>query len=185
MKLVITFYKHAFPKICGNLQRKVSSISLIFHFLLGNSIKIEGKVNSLKTFIFCESRAKCDIVRLLEPFYIYFKRKEDLEVTSHVGAFHLSELAGLTGQLASEIHLFQRVFTKKLPPSCILFRIWLIWLDSFHEKWNSNYDGNGLAGQFWQNGKLCAWRWGTRDRWGTHHMLPHLSGVPHLHVNMP
>ena len=90
MKLVITFYKHAFLKISGNLQRKVSQISLIFHILLGNSIKIESKVDSLKTFIFCESRAKCDIVRLLETFCIHFKRKEDLEVTSHVDAFHLS-----------------------------------------------------------------------------------------------
>ena len=52
MKLVVTFYKHAFLKISGNLQRKVSQVSLIFHILLGNSIKIESKVDSLKTFIF-------------------------------------------------------------------------------------------------------------------------------------
>lgn len=125
MKLVITFYKHAFPKISGNLQRKVSYISLILHILLGNSIKIESKVHSLKTFIFGESRAKCDIVRLLETFCIHFKRKEDLEVTSHVGAFHLSKPTGLTGQLANEIHFFQWVFTfkKKTPTSGVLFRI--------------------------------------------------------------
>ena len=35
-------------------------------------------------------------------------------------------------------------------PLCILFRIWLIWLDSFDEKWNFHYDGNGLAGQLLQ-----------------------------------
>ena len=126
MKLVITFYKHAFPRISGNLLRKVSYISLISHIFLGNSVKIEGKVDTLKLFIFCESRAKYNILRLLEPFCIHFKGKEDLGVTffsSHVGAFHLSELAGLTGQLANEIHYFQRVLAEKPPPSCILFRI--------------------------------------------------------------
>ena len=25
-----------------------------------------------------------------------------------------------------------------------------MWLDSFDQKWNSHYDGNGVAGQFWQ-----------------------------------
>ena len=34
--------------------------------------------------------------------------------------------------------------------SCILFRNLLVWLDSFDQKWNSHYDRNGLAGQFWQ-----------------------------------
>ena len=35
-----------------------------------------------------------------------------------------------TSHLASEIGLFQRVFAKTPSPSCELFRIWLIWLDS-------------------------------------------------------
>ena len=47
-------------------ERLVRYPSLIFHILLGNSLKIEGKVDSRKTFIFCESRTKCDIVRLLK-----------------------------------------------------------------------------------------------------------------------
>ena len=34
----------------------------------------------------------------------------------------------------------------------MLFRIWLIWRDIFYKKWNSHYDENGLAGQFWQMG---------------------------------
>ena len=55
-----------------------------------------------------------------------------------------------TSQWANEIVFFQRVFAEKPPPSCILFRIWLIWLDSFYYKWHSHYDGNGLAGLFWQ-----------------------------------
>ena len=56
----------------------------------------------------------------------------------------------LTSQFANEIGFFQRVFAEKPSPSCILFRIWLIWLDSFDQEWNSHYDGNGLARQFWQ-----------------------------------
>ena len=34
----------------------------------------------------------------------------------------------LTSQLANEIGFFQRVLAEKSSPSCILFRIWLIWL---------------------------------------------------------
>ena len=55
-----------------------------------------------------------------------------------------------TSQLANEIGFFQRVFAEKPSPWCILFTIWLIWLDSFDLKWNSQYDRDGLAGQFWQ-----------------------------------
>ena len=66
------------------------------------------------------------------------------------GAFHLSELAGRTSQLENEIGFFQSILLKKPSPSCILFRIWLIWLDSYDSKWNSHYDGNVLACQFWQ-----------------------------------
>ena len=32
----------------------------------------------------------------------------------------------------------------------MLFRILLIWLDSFDLKWNSHYDGDDLTSQFWQ-----------------------------------
>ena len=32
----------------------------------------------------------------------------------------------------------------------MLCKIWLIWLDSLDKKWNSQYDGNDLAAQFWQ-----------------------------------
>ena len=55
-----------------------------------------------------------------------------------------------TSHSASEIGLFQRVFAKTPSPSCELFRIWLIWLDSFDYKWNSHHDWKGLASQFWQ-----------------------------------
>ena len=48
-------------------------------------------------------------------------------------------------QLANEIGFFQTVFAEKSSPSCILLRIWLIWLDSFDKKWNFHYDENGLA----------------------------------------
>ena len=34
-----------------------------------------------------------------------------------------------------------RVFDEKLSPLCTLFRIWMIWLDSFDQKWNSHNDG--------------------------------------------
>ena len=34
---------------------------------------------------------------------------------------------------------------EKSSRSCILLRIWLIWLDSFDKKWNFQYDENGLA----------------------------------------
>ena len=52
--------------------------------------------------------------------------------------------------------IFPWVFAEKPSPSCILFRIWLMWLDTFYQKWNSNYNGNGLAGQFWQmKGAFC------------------------------
>ena len=46
--------------------------------------------------------------------------------------------------------IFSRGFAEKPSPLCIIFRIWLIWMVSFNQKWNSYYDGNGLAGQFWQ-----------------------------------
>ena len=46
--------------------------------------------------------------------------------------------------------LFLRVFLENPSFSCILFRIWPIWLDSFDWKWNSRYDWKGLACQFWQ-----------------------------------
>lgn len=46
--------------------------------------------------------------------------------------------------------LFPRSFDKELFPSCMLFRFWLIWLDSFDQKWNSHYDRIGLASQCWQ-----------------------------------
>ena len=46
--------------------------------------------------------------------------------------------------------LFPRALLNKTTLSYILFRIWLIWLDSFDSKWNSYYNGNGLAGQFRQ-----------------------------------
>ena len=46
--------------------------------------------------------------------------------------------------------LFPRVFAEKASPSSILFRIWLMWLDSFYWQWNSLCGGNGLACQFWQ-----------------------------------
>ena len=55
-----------------------------------------------------------------------------------------------TSQFANEIGFFQRVFAEKPSPWCILFTIWLIWLDSFDLKWNSQYDRDGLASQFWQ-----------------------------------
>ena len=66
--------------------------------------------------------------------------------------------AGPVSLLANEIAFFETVFTEKPSPLRILFRIWLIWLDSFDWKWNSHYDGNGLAGQFWQmESSLCLW----------------------------
>ena len=34
-----------------------------------------------------------------------------------------------------------RVFDEKPSPLCTLFRIWMIWLDSFDQKWNSHNDG--------------------------------------------
>ena len=43
---------------------------------------------------------------------------------------------------------FPRVFAEKPYPSCILFRIGLIWLEGFEII--INCDGNGLACQFWQ-----------------------------------
>ena len=46
--------------------------------------------------------------------------------------------------------LFPRDFAEKSSPSCMLLWIWLIWPDSFDWKWNSQYDGNGLAAKFWQ-----------------------------------
>ena len=55
-----------------------------------------------------------------------------------------------TSHLASEIRLFQRVFAQTPSPSCLLLRIWLIWLDRCDERWNSHHNRNGLAGQFWQ-----------------------------------
>ena len=48
--------------------------------------------------------------------------------------------------------LSPRVFAEKPSPSCMHFRIWLIWQDIFfYWKWNSHYDGNGLTSQSWQN----------------------------------
>ena len=44
------------------------------------------------------------------------------DVTS-LGAFHLSEMAGRTSQLANEIGFFERGFAEKPSPSCIPFRI--------------------------------------------------------------
>ena len=38
---------------------------------------------------------------------------------------------GRTSQFENEIGFFQDVFAEKRSPSCILFRIWLIWLESF------------------------------------------------------
>ena len=46
------------------------------------------------------------------------------------GGFHLSELAGRTSQIANEIDFFHGDFAEKASPSCILFKIWLIWPDS-------------------------------------------------------
>ena len=46
--------------------------------------------------------------------------------------------------------LFPRGFTEKPSPLCIIFRIWLIWMVNFDEKWNSHWDGNWLAAQFRQ-----------------------------------
>ena len=43
-----------------------------------------------------------------------------------------------------------RDFAGETYPSCILFRILLVWLDTFDLKWNSHFDGNGLAPQSWQ-----------------------------------
>ena len=66
--------------------------------------------------------------------------------------------------------LFPRVLDEKRFPSCILFRIWLIWLDSFDKKWNSPYEGNGLPGQFWQMESALnlsvSW-WGKTFKWST------------------
>ena len=42
----------------------------------------------------------------------------------------MSELAGRTSQLANEIGFFERVFAEKPSPSCILFKIRLIWIVS-------------------------------------------------------
>ena len=42
------------------------------------------------------------------------------------------------------------MFAEKPSLSCIVFRIWLIWLDSFDQNWNSRYYEKGLADQFWQ-----------------------------------
>ena len=49
-----------------------------------------------------------------------------------------------------KIGFFQEFLLKKQSPSCILFSIWLVWLDSFDSKWNSHYNRNDLARQFWQ-----------------------------------
>ena len=54
-----------------------------------------------------------------------------------------------TGHFENGIGFFQEFFSS-LFPLCMLFRIWLIRLDSFDYKLNSYYDGNGPAGQFWQ-----------------------------------
>ena len=70
------------------------------------------------------------------------------------GAFQKSELTGRT--IAGPVILTMknafspRVFVETPSLSCLLFRIWLIRLDSFDERWNSHYDWNGLGGQFWQ-----------------------------------
>ena len=97
----------------------------------------------------------CNRVNSLFPSY--FKTLFQSEAK---GTFHLSELAGRTiaDQSVSKWNrFFQRVFTEKPSPSCIPFRIWLIWLES-------HYDANGLAGQFWQmesalSAKLLIWKW--------------------------
>ena len=88
-------------------------------------------------------------------------------------AFQNSELAGRT--MAGPViwkwnTLFPRVLDEKRFPSCVLFRIWLIWLDSFDKKWNSHYEGNGLPGQFWQMesalGLSVSW-WRKTFKWST------------------
>ena len=49
--------------------------------------------------------------------------------------------------------LFPRVFAEKPSPSCILFRVWLIWPDSFDYSWNSHYNRNGCPVSSDNNGK--------------------------------
>ena len=66
------------------------------------------------------------------------------------GVFHLSELAGWTSQLANEIDFFQKVLLKNhLLHAYFLGFDWSGWIALIKSK-NSHYDGNGLAGQFWQ-----------------------------------
>ena len=55
-----------------------------------------------------------------------------------------------TSHFDNEKCFFPWVFVETRSPSCMLFRIWLIWLDCFDKQWNSHYDWKGLAGQFWQ-----------------------------------
>ena len=75
-----------------------------------------------------------------------------MSIVESKGAFHKSKLAGRT--MAEHIILtmknaLSKHFVEKPSPSCIPFKIWLIWLKSYN-KWISHHDGNGLAGQFWQ-----------------------------------
>ena len=45
---------------------------------------------------------------------------------------------------------FPRGFAEKPSPLSIMCRIRLLWMVNVDSKWNSHYDGNGLASQFWQ-----------------------------------
>ena len=84
---------------------------------------------------------QCILKQLLAGWVVYQTK----------GAFQKSELAGrtVTGPVILTKHkLFPRVVTEHPSPLCILFRSWLMWLDSFDKEWDSHCDGVGLAGQF-------------------------------------
>ena len=93
--------------------------------------------------------------RLLN-FFSLSDRSDHSDRSGHMetrGAFHLLELAGRTSQLASEIGFSQECLLKNYPLRVYyLGFVWSGWI-SFNSKWNSHYGGNGLAGQFWPNGK--------------------------------
>ena len=75
-----------------------------------------------------------DCIKCKEATVLDFcnKQKFFLTASEFEGAFHLSELASWTSQLANEMGIFHRVFAEKPSPSqYILFRIWLIWPYSF------------------------------------------------------
>ena len=65
---------------------------------------------------------------------------------------HQNWLAGQISYMCSKWNqLFPKDFCWKPLPLCILLTIdWSGWIVFIDKKWNSHYDKNGLASQFWQ-----------------------------------